>query len=261
MAGRADANSKLDVMLALRQMVQTFWDDFGPIIVCGLVLLLLPGVVGQMLLKPADPGLPVNTGMATLVQTLNGLGTMIFVAVVSFGTLARLAGRPLDLRGYTRIGLLASQPGLLVGLVMGIAGMAVGVVYILGSGSAVGRLAGIAAMGALVYATVIWATAVPAAIAERLAPVAALRRSAELTRGTRMRIFGTMLVAVLGILPALMLLTTVVFGVNSGPEAVQDVMARWTLASPGMWLVQLGNLLVAALVAPLPAVIYHQLRR
>ena len=192
---------------------------------------------------------------------VDDIAGMLFVAIVTFGTLARLGGRSLPLETYTRAGFRASQPGMITALLgFSVIMLAISAQLAL-SGTPVGRIAGLAITIGVICVIVLWSVAVPAAIAERLGAFRALGRSAELTRGNRWRIFALFFSAGLIILPVLMLMTSVVFGTEIEPKVALETAARWSLLSPGLWLMQLANLLVSALLAPLPATIYAQLAK
>ena len=56
-----------------------------------------------------------------------------------------------------------------------------------------------------------------------------------------------------------MLANLVVFGGGATPESAEAVTKAMTLASPGLWIGELFDLLVFGLLAPAPAVAYLQL--
>ncbi len=261
--GRPPQARRLDLVLALRQSVDAFWQDFAPIILSGFALIVLPGLLGHMLMPDAPLQNPeeLNSGLAIVLQSLSGIAGMLFVAIVTFGTLARLRGQPLPLAAYVRGGFAAAQPGMVAALLIFSVVMLTMSVQLAFSGSSLGRLMGLALTTSVLLIVVVWSVAIPAAIAERLSPLRALQRSADLTRGNRGRIFALFLSVGFVVLPVLMLLTSVVFGTNIEPKAALETAAKWSFISPGLWLMQLATLLVSALLAPLPAVLYAQLVR
>ena len=260
MQDSAPTTSGLDMVQVLRDALRCFWEDFAAIILSGMVLILIPGLINYLLAPDITLEGATPSGWGTLMQTVAGLGGMIFAALVSFGTLVRLGGRPLSPGLYVYAGLRAMQPGLLVALLMGVLIMSAGVIQLTLAGSAIGRLTSGVVMGALILLIVIWVAALPAAIAERLGPFNALKRSQHLTRGQRWRVFAVLLMASLALLPALMLITIILFGANAGPQGVLAKVSQWTLFSPGLWVLEITNLLIAGLLAPLPAALYHHLR-
>lgn len=260
MQDSAPPTQSLDMVQVLRDALSCFWEDFAAIILAGMVLILVPGLINYLVAPDMSLQSAKPSGWGTLMQTIAGIGGMIFAALVTFGTLLRLGGRPLTPGLYVHAGLRAMQPGLLVALVMGVLIMGAGVIQLSLGGSAIGRLVSGAVMGALIILIVMWVVALPAAIAERLGPISALKRSQYLTQGQRLRIFAVLLIASLALLPALMLITLTLFGANAGPQVVLAKVSQWTLFSPELWLLEIANLLIASLLAPLPAALYHHLR-
>lgn len=95
-------------------------------------------------------------------------------------------------------------------------------------------------------ATTLW-VAVPVAVVERPGIVASLRRSAELTRGARLRIFGVMIVIFL-----FLFAWGILVGLISAGSEVDEVTSQW---------IQIGiSLLFSTLYAVASAVAYHDLR-
>ena len=240
----AQSSPGLDLALALRQIGETFVHDSTPILAQGAVLLTLPALLGRVLIPGHSAG--------TVLAVVAGLGAALFAVLVSYGTLARLAGRPLALPDYFRRAVVASPPGFNVALLLGAAAVAAAIVP-LGFKVAAdmsGAIGAGLALGALVLAgIVIVLPAVPLALAERCRPVAALQRAAVLTRGNRGRIVALLVIAALTFGPAALLIDRL------GGDSAE------TLASGHLWLSLLFDLLAASLLATVPAVVYAQLAR
>lgn len=249
----------LDLIAALRQTLQSFWDDFAPIILLGFLFLTLP----SLLLHATDGTVPADGQAAgpaagTLTQTFLALLAMIYVSAVNYGVMSALAGRPLETTTFMWAGLRASRPGLLVALVLGSMLMtALIVAILLGRTSSLGWLFAAGVSAAALIGLVTWLVAIPAAVAERRMPWDALRRSASLTVGSRGRLIAFVVVLLLGLLPGAMLVE-----ILRQPVLPTDpVAADLTLFQPGFWIEQLFWLLVQGILATAPAVIYVQLVR
>ena len=235
--------AKLDLALALRQIGEVAVRDSTPILAQGAVLLTLPALA-QRLVAPGH-------SLGTVLAVVAGLAAALFIVLVSYGTLARLAGRPLALPDYFRRAVVASPPGYNVALLLGAAGVGVAIVP-LGL-----RLAGVASPGVVVFGlaaaviavVIVVLPAVPLALAERRPPLVALARAAALTRGNRGRITALLLVAGLAIGPVALAIDRL--GGYAGA----------TLASGQLWALLLFDLLAASLLATIPAVVYTQLAR
>ena len=249
----------LDLGAALRQTLQSFWDDFAPIVLLGFLFLTLP----SLLLHASDgtvpdDGQPAGTTTSTLIQTFIALLAMIYVSAVNYGVMSSLAGRRLETTTFMWAGLRAARPGLLVALVLGSMLMATMIVVLLiGRGTALGWLvvAGISAAALIGFVT--WLVAIPAAVAERRMPWDALRRSARLTLGSRGRLIAFVAVMMLGLLPGAMLIEMMHAPVLTSEPAIPE----GALFRPGFWVEQLFWLLVQGILATAPAVVYVQLAR
>lgn len=246
------AAAPLDVALALRRIVLGFWHDFAPIVLLGIIMVLVPEVV---------LALAGTHGGSTIVATFGGMLRVLYVVIVSYGALARLDGRPLGLRVFARTGVAASPRALSVALLLG-AGVVLVQVGLLLAG-----LAGDAAIGvraSLVVAgfavAVVVTPAVPLALVERRTPVATLARAVALTRGNRGRIAIILGVVVLTIVPARLVIAATVYGLAPSVARVGAIDAAMTLASPGLWLLALFDLLGWGVAAVVPAAVFRGLR-
>ncbi len=242
-----------DILAAFRQILLTFWADFAPIMVAGFALLTVPALAGH-LVGDADSEIVGTTGQ-TLVLVL----TMLFVAIVSSGTTAALHGHRLPTLAFLGSGLRAAQPGLLVALVMGVVAMAGIILITIASSHPLAWLVRGSVTATLIWLLATWAPAIPAAIAELLSPFDALRRAATLTRGHRGRLVALLLAVLLALIPAAMLINTVIFGPNATPDSAQAALDAMPLAHPGLWIYALFELLGTGLIACAPPVIYWQL--
>lgn len=232
-----DETPRLDILLALHRTAHAIRADLVAIVLGGGLLVSLPGYAARALAPEGGYAADV----ATLVTTLRAVFAMLYVALVSWGVVARLAGRALPPRAFVQEGLRRAQPGLKVALLVGAAivlGLTVRLFAVHGTteGFLLQTLllaAGLWALGALM-------PAVPAAVVERLGPVAALRRAAALTAGNRDR--------------------TLVLGLISGLAVAPSGVLLVSLPAPHPLLQAGFELIVWGLAAILPAVVYTGLR-
>ena len=224
----------LDVALAIRRTLDAFVRDFAGVAVAGVALVILPGILARHFGPGGD--------WATLIITLRGVCAMLYVALVSWGIVARLRGRALPPRAFLREGLAHAQPGLQAALLAGVA-IVIGLTLQLFArhGSLAGWLLDVLLLAAGLWAICVAMPVVPAAVVERLPPMAAFRRAAALTQGNRNRIL------------ALALLV----GVTLAPSAALVAGFAGPVAP---WLASLFELVAWSLVATVPAVVYAGLR-
>ena len=112
-----------------------------------------------------------------LMAVLNTLSQ----AVVLYGAFQDMRGRPVDLRESLKVGLRRFFP-------------------IIGLAICVSFLAGFAAILFLIPGLILltmWFVATPICIVEQLGPLASMKRSRQLTKGHRWKIFGLMLVLIM----------------------------------------------------------------
>ena len=244
---------RLDVALALQRIVTVFWHDFAPIVVLGFVMSTIPQVL--LALVGSHSG-------STITAMFGGMLRVLYVVIVTHGTLARLNRHPLGAQTFVRAGIAASPQGLSVALLLG-AAVVVLLVGLLLAGLA-GPLALVVQSAVLVTgfaAAVVVAPAVPVALVERLTPLPALARAAMLTRGSRGGVAVVLAVFVLTVIPARMVIAASVYGVWATPDHVAAVDAAMTVFSPGLWLLALFDLLAWAVGAVMPGVVYAGLVR
>jgi hypothetical protein len=227
---------RLDVILALRHAVVVFWRDISALAAAGILLVTLPGVLTRALPDTADWG--------TLGTTLRGVLAMLYVALVSWGVVARLAGHALPPARYISEGLARATPGVKVALLIGAAVVAGLTLQLFARhGTIAGWLLNSLLLTAGLLALTTLMPAVPAAVVERLGPMAALRRAAALTAGNRDRLLALALLVGLALAPS----GALVAGLG-GPDGA------------GPWLRSVFELVAWSLIATVPAVVYVLLR-
>lgn len=231
-AGGGSPGGRLDVALVFRRAGQVLARDFAPVVLAGFILVLFPAVGAQVLSIPGEWG--------TLFAILRGVLAMLFVAAVSWGVVARLRGRDLPPHVFVREGLVRAQPGLQVALLAGAAVVGGLTLHLFAQhGTLAGWLLDVLLLAAGLLGVCVLMPLVPAAVVERLGPMAAIRRAASLTDGNRNRIL------------ALALLLAAALAL---PGVVVANLVR--AGDGGIWLVPLFEFIAWSLVATLPAVVY-----
>ena len=227
---------QLDVAMVLKRSVEVVGRDIGGVLIAGVALVVIPGVASRGFAGDADWG--------TLTMTLRGVCAMLYVALVSWGVVARLRGRALAPKAFVAEGLRRAQPGLQVALLAG-AGVFAGLTIHLFAqhGTLIGwMLDSLLLIGGLL-AVCVAMPVVPVAVVERLGPMAAFRRAAALTEGNRNRVLVVALLVALTLAPPAVLLAGV-----SWPAGV------------GRVAMSLFELVAFSLIAAVPAVVYAGLR-
>lgn len=240
-----------DIAAAVRSLATIFWTQFAAIVPMGLALLTLPSLISTGLF-----GIEPQGEAGTLVDTFLALFGMVFAAAVNAGVLTEARTPALFMRG----GLALARPGVVVALLIGATVMLAAILRLAARiGGVGGALPGLILFGALFAFLVAAFVAIPAAIAERLFPIPAIRRSFVLTAGNRWRLAGFAAIVLMALVPALMLVNVVIFGTGATAESAAATIARMTLASPALWIDALVTLLILSFLAPAPAVAYMQL--
>lgn len=225
----------LDVALAIRRTCRVFASDFAGVVLAGLALVTLPGLVSHGI-AGGDSG--------TLLITLRSVCALLYVALVSWGVVARLRGRALPPRLFLREGLVRATPGLRVALLAG-AAVVFGLIIQLFAqhGTLAGWLLDVSLLALGLWAIAAMMPLVPVAVVERLGPIAAIRRALALTEGNRNRTLALALLVGLTLAPSAALVAGV-----AGP------------GGGGLLLRSLFELLAWSLVATVPAVVYAGLK-
>ncbi len=227
--------ARLDVALVCRRSVEALLANSGGVVVAGIALVIVPAALAAAIGDGRDLG--------TLLATLRGVLAMLYVVLVSWGVMARLRGRALPPRLFLREGLARATPGLQVAL---LAGAAVGgglIIHLFARhGTFAGWLLDVLLLSGALLAICVLMPLVPAAVAERLGPVAAFRRAAALTAGHRNRILGLALIIGLTVAP---------------PAALASAFGP---GGAGPWLMAVVDMFSCSVIAAVPAVVYAGLR-
>jgi Membrane domain of glycerophosphoryl diester phosphodiesterase len=197
-------------------------------------------------------------GIQTLVAVIVGI-VFYFVgqAVMLYGAFQALRGRDFLVGEAVRRGLARFWSIIGVVLLPMLAFIAGLIVVSLLSVLAVplGVIAGLAFFVLVVMFVIRWSAAVPACVVEGLGPVASLRRSAELTRGNRWKIF-----AVFVLIFVIIIIAGIVVFAITAPFALAGAGTGFV----GVIIAGLIGLIVSAVYTAyfniVQALIYHDLR-
>ncbi|MBZ6378941.1 hypothetical protein B5C34_10300 [Pacificimonas flava] len=243
----------------LRTTIETWWRDFAPITMLGLLILTgtelvihLMGVSGSM-----DPS------TATLIQTARAAAFALFVSAVSAGTMLRLAGMTRRPGTYMLASLKLAQPGLLTALTL--AALVFGLLIVdLLLGAVIGGMSRVVILPAILFMLACLLPAIPVSIEERLPPLSALRRAAGMTKTHRGPILGLLLLVFAILLLPAMLVFAVVYGpvalTAEGSEDLAATLPALSITRPGFWIVELSSLMFNGLIAVVPPTVYLALR-
>lgn len=202
-------------------------------LIVGLALAAaLPGYLITLLFPATDDNLFITaaSGILDLVLNLIVQGAMTYV--VYQGLLGRAA------RFSEAVSASANRAAALFGVAL-----------LVTIGASIGLLL-LVIPAIIVYC--MWAVAVPVCVVEKLGSVASLSRSAKLTEGYRLRIFGLFLVAGMVSL-VLVLCFSMLIGLALGFSDLNQ-------SPPGMLLLTLVIVLAQAFVNVMVAVLYYDLR-
>jgi hypothetical protein len=172
---------------------------------------------------------PVLMGIAAFTVTL--LGMVVQMGALTYGAVQHLAGRPVRFGPMLAAGFRRALPLVGVGS-LACAMVMAGVLLFIVPGIIVAIAVGVA---------------IPAVVVEKIGPVAAIRRSFDLTRDHRFTLF----------------LTSLVVGLAVSAANMAMQLAVVVLGELGTVAALFGSvlyLLVAALPMLVPAVAYHELR-
>ncbi len=213
-----------------------------------LTFMLVTGIASlpPLLIPQPVPGSSVNPfenlGFALFTMLLMIILSVLSQAVVLYGAFQVMRGRPVNLAESARIGLRRFFP--IVGLA-------------LSTGLLIGLASPLLVFPGLMLYTM-WFVATPACVVEQLGPFRSMRRSRELTKGHRWKIFGLMLAI---IIPAL------IFGAIVGMVVFMTLGAGTILGLSAALATTLGrvvNLIWSAVwtafLAIVVVVTYHDLR-
>lgn len=231
---------------------------FGP-----LMLLSLPSLLPQLLIifapEPDPTGIPSNEGLALQgIAVLLGLLTYgVTIGMLMRATYQARHGGGIDFGACIQTGLARFLPaiGFFLLLYLAIIGVAIPVAIAAAILPPLAILIGIVAFIFMVILILRWWVAIPALVIERIGPLAAMRRSAEMTRGRKAGLLGALLLFTLVII-----LLGIVFAIAAVPVAIV-----FGDAGPGVVVVLLLNavfsMAINAYAAVFQLIVYEDLRK
>jgi uncharacterized membrane protein len=165
-------------------------------------------------------------------------------AVILYGAFQAMRGRAMLIGEAVRRGL--SRFWSIIGLaILASLGILVGMILFIVPG---------------VMLAIRWSVALPTCVVENLGPLAAMRRSAELTRGHRWKIFGLFILIVVIIIIAAMIIGLLVGGVagviSLASDATRSIAALVILGLLGL----IGAAIYTAYLNIVLVMLYHDLR-
>jgi hypothetical protein len=239
------ASAGLDIGRVIQETFQVLGRHLVTFLILALILVGIPrallGVVQVSMLSTAVA--TMTFGGPVLYWGLLGLlvsvvTSVILQATIISGAASDMNGRPVSVTDSLRIGLRAFLPLIGLSILLGIA-VWFGFLLLIVPG---------------VLMALAWCVAVPVYVVEQPGVFASFERSAELTRGNRLRIFGlACLFFVAGII------ISIVFGIVGG--ILRFATAGVFLYVQAAILSPIIGAAVAALGATLSAVLYVELRR
>jgi hypothetical protein len=222
----------------------------NPVVVLGLALVIgaIPGLLVAYLFVTMGMGAPqagVSSGLVAGLAVAMLLSMVVSLAIAAVvqgaltrATIAESEGHRASFGECLSIGLRFFLPLIAVGIVVGL-GVVLGLILLIVPG---------------VILALMWSVAAPAVVVEREGVFAALRRSAELTKGARWKILGLFLVVLVGYW-----LLSVVLGFIGLEDYVAPETGGFTASSMIGGMI-LGTLFNAAWGTIQPA-LYVELRR
>jgi hypothetical protein len=198
------------------------------------VVTAVAGLPRVLLVDGAGAGIAAGTG-AAVGKLLGGiflstlLGTLA-QAILLYGAFQDMRGRPVNLADCLRIGLGRFFPIIGLAICMSV-GIMVGFMLLIVPG---------------VILAVMWFVSTPACVVEQLGPLASMARSSELTKGHRWKIFGMLLLVLIGAG-----IVGAIIGAALGLTGSRVLVTLGTLVWTGIW---------GAFYAIFVVVTYHDLR-
>jgi hypothetical protein len=177
-------DDKIDIGRVLQRGFAAIGSNAPAFFLAGIVLVGLPTVVMNYLMLSQVEAVAANPGDVAFWSTYAALvlvvilTTCLLQAAVVRSTILDLSGRPADFGSSLAIAMMLVLP--IVGLAI-VSGIAIGLGFLL-----------VIVPGVILY--LMWSVAVPVLVEERRGVFGSLSRSAELTKGSKGRILGVVLI-------------------------------------------------------------------
>ena len=226
MTESAGGSNEFRIGAVLRRSFAILFKHIVPFGLISLLLLVVPSFLIDLIVISQRPD--SGWGLA-IVLIVNLVLTYLVTAALVYGTIQELRGQRVRLGHIISRGLALMFPVLGVAIIVGLAST-VGFILLIIPG--------------LIVMTLFW-VAIPAAVVERPGVFASLGRSLDLTRGSRWRVFGVVIILIVLSLVA------------------QQIVGMLATASGGIFgivIVALVTAFFTALTAVAGAVSYHDLR-
>jgi len=239
------APAGLDIGRVIQETLQVLGRHLVTFLVLSLILVGIPrallGIVQVSMLRNAISTMTFG-GPALYWSFLGGLVAVVTSAILQAaiisGAASDLNGRPVSVGESLRIGLRAFLPLIGLSILLGLA-LAFGFMLLIVPG---------------VLMWLAWCVAVPAYVVEQPGVFASFERSADLTRGNRLRIFALGCVFVVAAI-VISIVLGIVGGILGMVTAGLFVFVNAAIISP------IISAALAALASTLSAVLYMELRR
>ncbi|MGB3721796.1 MAG: hypothetical protein WA979_03115 [Pacificimonas sp.] len=239
----------LDIRTILTTSLKRWWQDFAPITLLGLALIVGTELVIHAV--GANGSTAESTG--TLVLTARAFAFLLFFSAVAAATLA--SRLPLSPRAYILTGLRGAQPPLVTGLTV-----AAGLICVLIVGQLLALfltpLARLLAMPPLLGLVILWCLAMPVAAAEKKVPFAAMKRSQQMAWRHMGSLCGLAAIIVALLTLPLMLISLVLYGYAPTPEEARATLDAMTPATTAFWVGELAVVILSGILAVIPPAIY-----
>jgi hypothetical protein len=233
-----DSTGPLDIGRVIQQLFAVLGRNFATFLVLALVLVGLPSLlVGLIQMNFLHPGGAFNWQSAA-GGIISGLGALILQATLIYGAVTDLNGRHTTVADCLSIGLRSFLPLIAIGIMYYIA-IFVGSILLIVPGLMI---------------AVAWCLCIPVYVVEHPDLMEAFRRSAQLTRGNRWRVF-----AIFVLYFVALLIIELVFGVfNSAMRIAAGDAPSVVVALVINPLLYVANALIGSTGI---AVLYVELRR
>ena len=215
--------------------VSVFFRNIVAFAIITVLLFVVPIVLTAFVFVTMDP---VAAIILTILVWL--IAYFWLSAALVYGVVSDLRGTKAGIGEILRGALSVLLPVSLISIVVGVLVVLGWMVFII--------------PGIFLY--VIFWVAVPAAVVERTGVIDSMKRSLELTKGNRWKVF---FVLVLWIVISFIIQMVVAFAVGI-PMMPADQMTAPQVSTAGMWIADIVNMLLAGIGASILAVGYHDLR-
>jgi hypothetical protein len=190
----ASSAGKIDIGRVFQRGFDAMRRNAAPFLVAGLVLSGVPAFLSEYAAGGAE-------GADFPILLLGILTGNLLQAALVRSTIRDLGHRPADIGGSLRHAMRLILP--MIGLTL----VVWGALFVLGGvllglyavgGVLLATLAGLGLLAPAIMVYIMWILAVPVLVEERAGVFRSLSRSADLTRGSRWRIFGILIVVAIG---------------------------------------------------------------